>query len=576
MIENFIFLVFWWTLRLFVCGVNEMNYFLYNTTEDVSEHRNIYSLHRYSNDIETMKERLSNYWIPRIGETEYPDTKRRMKTKLKYGGIVPYNDDESMRDVPDRYSYEKAPHIVFFLVDDWGFNDPGYVSTYLGWTTANIDRLASNGVKFTNHYSHQMCTPARAALLTGRFAVRSGLGEEFEDAELPSSEATLAEELKSAGYKTYMVGKWHLGYSSLSKTPTYRGFDYHYGYYLGFIDYWTKEHAGYLDLHENGTLVSDPDDISSDLHTAFLFEQKAEAIIDYHMTFFPDQPMFLYYAAQLIHDIWSVPQKYFDRCFFNSNMTDEPSIYCGLNLLLDEVVGNLTCKLERMNLTDNLLFVLLSDNGGSEAMPGNNFPLKAYKSTIFDGALRVNGFVHGSMIPEPRRGGLYDGRMHIVDWLPTLMNLATNGEWNGSLVGNEIDGIDMWNNIVNDLPSPRFEIVHWMDPYGNCSFQNDSLKFIITSGEDLLSYVPKYVYPGDQNPSDRYYSCQYNLSWNYTAYPILTEIVPTDSFINTLSWENNKIPFSFVAIVFLVVIISYLISFGIRQRSPKFSIQHRF
>ena len=98
----------------------------------------------------------------------------------------------------------------------------------MSWTTPNIDRLAKESVLLDNHYSHEICTPTRGALMTGRFALRLGQWD-VNLGELPLTETTIAQEMKSAGYRTYLVGKWDLGYSTRAHLPTSRGYDYFYG-----------------------------------------------------------------------------------------------------------------------------------------------------------------------------------------------------------------------------------------------------------------------------------------------------------------------------------------------------------
>ena len=124
--------------------------------------------------------------------------------------------------------------------------------------------------------------------MTGRYAIRLGLWPSRESIELPLTEATLAQELKSAGYRTYMVGKWHLGFSSAAQLPTTRGFDSFYGYYNGFVDYWTKFYGTHLDLHDNDEIVTNPDELASDLHNGYLLQSKAEKAIVDHVNNFAD------------------------------------------------------------------------------------------------------------------------------------------------------------------------------------------------------------------------------------------------------------------------------------------------
>jgi arylsulfatase A-like enzyme len=184
----------------------------------------------------------------------------------------------------------------------------------MSWTTPTIDRLASEGIKLENYFTSYSCVPARGAFLTGRYPIRLGLWEAGEGAELPLEETTIAQELQSAGYRTYIVGKWHMGFSTPEHTPTYRGFDSSYTFWNGAIDYWNKTYSGYLDLHSGVDLVTDEDEISPSLHNGYLMQTKAEVAITDHAENYADQPMFLYYAMQLIHGDWTAPDVFKDRC----------------------------------------------------------------------------------------------------------------------------------------------------------------------------------------------------------------------------------------------------------------------
>jgi hypothetical protein len=128
------------------------------------------------------------------------------------GGVCPnVTKNFYKRTVTQKYFPAKPPNIVFVLVDDWGYNDVGVRSTYMSWTTPTIDAYINQGITLTNYFTHYYCTPSRGALMTGRYATRLGLMDVAKNCELPVSENTMAQELQSAGYKTYMVGKWNLG-----------------------------------------------------------------------------------------------------------------------------------------------------------------------------------------------------------------------------------------------------------------------------------------------------------------------------------------------------------------------------
>lgn len=388
----------------------------------------------------------------------------------------------------------------------------GYRSTYLNWTTPTIDRLASEGVKLENYFSSYLCVPARGALLTGRYPIRLGLWKSSDGAELPLSEVTLGQEMQSAGYRTYMVGKWHLGFSTAKHTPTHRGFDSSYSYWNGFVDYWTKSYASYTDLHNGVDLVTDPEELSSDLHNGILMQTKAEAAIADHAANYNDQPMFLYYAMQLIHGEWSAPESYLQRCSIPTTITDDyvrnvTHNYCALNVMLDEAVANLTCALETYGMADNTVLVLVSDNGGEQTVKGNSYPFLGNKGSYFLGGLSATGLVHSKKIPVAARGSPYYGQMHVTDWLPTLMGLATNNEWTGSMVGAELDGVDQWAAITTPgTASPRSEILHYHDGESVSSIQIDMMKLNLgDDGKEASS--PEFVFEKDMAPENAAQTC---------------------------------------------------------------------
>eukprot|EP01034_Spumella_vulgaris_P035511 gene35511-43782_t len=385
-----------------------------------------------------------------------------------------------------------------FVVDDWGFNDAGYQSTYMNWTTPNIDKLANGGIKLSNYYTHESCVPSRAALLTGRYALRFGMhGESNERIELPLTEVTLADELKSAGYRTNHVGKWHMGYSTLDKTPFYRGFDYSYGYYNAEMDYWTKMVGSNLDLHENGAMVTSAAEKDSSLHSEILFTDKAIQAIEDHAANYADQPMFLYFASQLIHTPWEAPDEYKLRCAaVNPSATLDQQSYCALNLLLDAMVGKLSCALDENGMSDNTLFVMVSDNGGVTAMDGNNYPYRGAKFSAYSGGNHVASFVYGSesIIPKSRQGGVYEGQVHVTDWLPTFMGLATNGEWAGGSTGNTIDGADQWTSIISNGETSHPDMVLYLDSDLSVTLQSHMVRLMQIQSANYVG-LPNFAYP---------------------------------------------------------------------------------
>lgn len=183
------------------------------------------------------------------------------------------------------------------------------------------------------------------------------------------------------------------------------------------MDYYTKGYGDYLDLHDGTILVDDPNELSTDLHAAFLFQTKVEQVIAGHASNYPDTPMFLYYALQLMHFPLTVPNRFKERCVGAVDVYTEAEVYCGMSLMLDEVIANLTCALRVNGMTDNTILVITSDNGGEQAVAADSYPFRGHKYDYFRGGLSANGFISASstdIIPSAARGSFYNGQMHIT------------------------------------------------------------------------------------------------------------------------------------------------------------------
>lgn len=183
------------------------------------------------------------------------------------------------------------------------------------------------------------------------------------------------------------------GTSTYQHFPTHRGFDYFYGFLSGAEDYYTKEefeyyNKNYFDLRENLEFVTDKDEISSDLHSAYLFQSKVQNVITTHVQKYPDTPMFLYYSMQLVHHPFMAPEEYLHRCSIPTTISegttaDEARNYCAMNIMMDEALTNLTCTLRDNKLESNLLLVISGDNGGTPYLSGNSYPFRGHKGDIY-------------------------------------------------------------------------------------------------------------------------------------------------------------------------------------------------
>jgi len=272
---------------------------------------------------------------------------------------------------------ESKPNILFIVGDDMGYADVGFHGCK-DIPTPNLDALAASGVKFTNGYvSGPYCSPTRAGLLTGRYQQR--FGHEFNPNGangMPTTETTIADRLKAAGYATGLVGKWHLG-SEPAMHPQARGFDEFFGFLGGAHSYFDV--AGILRGKEK---VKDLD------YATDAFGREAVSFIEKHKA----HPWFLYLAFNAVHTPMDATD---DRLAKFSKIEDKQRrTYAAMMLAMDEAIGSVRKKLVDAGLEKNTLVVFISDNGGPTmkgvTVNGSvNLPLRGSKRTTLEGGIRV-------------------------------------------------------------------------------------------------------------------------------------------------------------------------------------------
>ncbi|EAQ82209.1 arylsulfatase B [Blastopirellula marina] len=336
------------------------------------------------------------------------------------------------------------PNIVFLLADDLGGADVSWRGSPI--KTPQLDALANSGAKLEQFYVQPVCSPTRSALLTGRYPMRYGLQvgvvRPWADYGLPLDERTLAEALQDAGYETAIVGKWHLGHVSPAYLPMARGFDHQYGHYNGALDYFTHDRDGGHDWHKDDHVNRDEG------YATHLIAQEAVRVIQDRDK---KKPLFLYVPFNAVHSPLQVPESYAAPY---GDMKKRRQAYAGMVAALDEAVGQIVDEIQRQEMLDNTLFIFSSDNGGPE--PGkltDNGPLRGGKHTLYEGGVRVCAFASwkGRIAP----GSKVEAPLHIVDWYPTLIELA-----GGSLQqAKPLDGRNIWPSITTGEPSPHDVIV---------------------------------------------------------------------------------------------------------------------
>jgi arylsulfatase A len=325
---------------------------------------------------------------------------------------------------------KKPTNFIFILADDLGWTDlSSYGSSY--YETPNIDRLAAEGVRFTNSYAAcPVCSPTRASIMTGKYPARLGitnylpgkhptpysklLGQDPVQ-QLPLSEVTIAETLKSAGYATGQFGKWHLGGAGF--TPDRQGFDFVFsperaaGNY--FYPGWRTGAGGKIFEGKPGEYITDR---IADEVVGFIERNAKNPFFAYVPHFAPHVPLeakkeyIAKYAAKI-----------------RSGARHNDPIYAGMIQSLDEAVGKVVKAVEDNGLASNTVIVFTSDNGGLSAPEWklkpttSNWPLREGKGHVYEGGIRTPLIVRG---PGVRKGAVEHTPISSIDHFPTLTELA--------------------------------------------------------------------------------------------------------------------------------------------------------
>lgn len=327
------------------------------------------------------------------------------------------------------------PNILVILTDDHGYGD---VSTYhpSDVRTPHIDRLAAEGMRFTNMRSTcTVCSPARAALLTGRYPDRVGvpgvIRTKPEDSWgfLAPGIPTLANELGRAGFHTAIIGKWHLGLRS-PNTPNERGFEFFHGFLGDMMDsYLDHRREGFNYLRRNQQEI-DPPGHATDLFTQWSIEYLQERAKE------PERPFFLYLAYNAPHFPIEPPTEWLDRVRRRHPELDEKRARnVALIEHLDDGIGQVLAKLQEVGLAQRTLVFFTADNGGSLPHAQNNDPWRDGKQSHYDGGLRVPFIARWPEVISPGTQSEYMGLT--FDIFPTAV------EASGAAVPDELDAISL-------------------------------------------------------------------------------------------------------------------------------------
>jgi arylsulfatase A-like enzyme len=398
------------------------------------------------------------------------------------------------------WAQEKKPNIVVIMGDDIGwYNIGAYHQGMMAGRTPNLDKLAKEGMRFTDYYAEASCTAGRAAFITGELPIRTGMttvGQAGAKLGLPAEASTIATALKAQGYATGQFGKNHLG--DLNEfLPTVHGFDEFFGYLYHLDAMEDPAHPAYpqklLNVVGPRNMVhswaASTDDATADPRWGKVGKQKVEdagalypkrmetvddEILDLTLKFMDkakadNKPFFVWLNPTRMHIVTHLSPKYEGMRNSDNGWTIEEA---GM-AQLDDIVGDVMKKLKSMGVDDNTIVVFTTDNGTETFTwpDGGNTPFRGEKGTVFEGGFRVPAILRwpGHVPADSVQNGIFAS----LDWYPTFLDAAGNPNINdqllkgvklgGSTYKNHLDGYDQMAAITGKGPSARHEFYYFAE-----------------------------------------------------------------------------------------------------------------
>jgi arylsulfatase A len=383
-------------------------------------------------------------------------------------------------------SPEARPNILLFLTDDLGAGDIGPYGVS-DIQTPNLDRLARQGVRFTNSYSNApVCTPTRCGLMTGRYQQRYGLEwaltPPMRHLGLSPSVPTLPRILKNAGYRTSIFGKWHLG-GTLPNMPIAHGFDYFYGITGGNVDFYSHENVEkYHDLWEN------EEPIREEGYLTELITRRTVKYLDEHSKSHRDQPFFVYVPYNAVHWPFQAPRRPNDirnrETWFDGTRAD----YKEMVESVDQSVGAILGALDRNKLA-NTLVIFTNDNGGERL--SRNTPFFHHKATLWEGGIRVPTLMRWTgKLPANKD---CDQPMISMDLTATALKAA------GAPMPDNLEGIDLMPFASGKQPMIERTLYWRIDRAGRKqqAVRRGNIKWINDGGIEMVFDLERD--PGERN-----------------------------------------------------------------------------
>ena len=393
--------------------------------------------------------------------------------------------------LPPAHAAER-PNIIVIISDDHGYADMGCQGIRDDVQTPNLDRIASNGVRFTSGYvTSPVCSPSRAGMITGRYQTR--FGYEFNTGPfpephigLPPDEQTIAQYLKESGYVTGAIGKWHLGIAD-TYHPLARGFDEFYGFLSGSRSYFE------MTTHHAKPLLRGREPVQEQGYITDVFTREAVNFIERHHG--DERPFFLYVAYTAPHLPMHAKQqdlKRFDHIPEKKRQTVLAMIWA-----MDQGIGQILDKLREHQLERDTLVVFFADNGGYERNQSLNTPLRGQKGTLYEGGIRVPFLMQWPAKLEA--GKVYEEPVITLDLLPMFAAAA-----GFSPPGDKpFDGVNLLPHLTGEAQKPPHETLFWR--YGNSAVRKGNHKLLVIDNTpqlfDLSSDIEEQNDLSQKNPA---------------------------------------------------------------------------
>lgn len=346
----------------------------------------------------------------------------------------------------------KPPNMLFILVDDMGYGDLACQGA-TDMRTPNIDRLSKEGLTFTNFYANStVCSPSRASFLTGMYPDKVGVPGVIRQNEkdnwgyLSQDAQLISAALKTKGYHTSIIGKWHLGLEE-ENSPNARGFDYFKGFLGDMMDDYWNHRRGDINWMRNNITEIDPEGHATDLFTDwtidYLNERKDK-----------ENPFFLYLAYNAPHFPIQPPQEFLDKVLKREpQLSEKRAKNVAFIEHLDFNIGKVMATLKKTGLDENTLVVFTSDNGGALRYEQSNGKLRGGKQDMYEGGIKVPTFFYWKNKIQP---GTSDKLGMGMDLFPTFCEVA------GAEVPNNLDAISILPTLLGQKQTTDDRPVFWI------------------------------------------------------------------------------------------------------------------